>query len=393
MAGAGAFEPAPRESGLAPWACRAEASRGRRIAEPPAPTRTDYQRDRDRIVHSSAFRRLVYKTQVFLNHEGDLFRTRLTHSLEVAQLGRSIAFSLGLNEDLVEAIALAHDLGHTPFGHAGQDALNACMADHGGFEHNLQSLRVVDKLEQRYPEWDGLNLCFETREGILKRCPLALARRWEEDEPGGVGQRFVRGHQPSLEAQLTNLADEIAYNAHDIDDGVRSGLLEMRQLREVPLFEQFHEATLAEHPGVAARGERRLLAEILRRMLSAQVYDVTDTTRARLVGAKPDSADAVRQLPPLVGFSVEMREASTQMKRFLYRELYRHPQVMATTDTAKQVVADLFTLYRDRPGELPAENAGTAGPVRSLADYIAGMTDRFAIREHTRLTGARIFGD
>jgi dGTPase len=393
MSSAGAFEPAPRESGLAAWACRAGASRGRRIAEPPAPTRTDYQRDRDRIVHSSAFRRLVYKTQVFLNHEGDLFRTRLTHSLEVAQLGRSIASRLGLSEDLVEAIALAHDLGHTPFGHAGQDALNACMAGHGGFEHNLQSLRVVDKLEQRYPEWDGLNLCFETREGILKRCPLALARHWEEEEPGGVGRRFLLGHQPSLEAQLTNLADEIAYNAHDMDDGVRSGLLQLRQLREVPLFERFHEATLADHPGVAARGERRLLAEILRRMLSTQVYDVIDTTGARLAEARPDSADAVRQLPPLVGFSPAMREASAQMKRFLHRALYRHPQVMSTTDAAKQVIADLFTLYQDRPGELPADHVGTVDPARSLADYIAGMTDRFAIREHRRLTGTRLFGD
>jgi len=393
MTGAGPFEPAPRESGLAPWASSAAASRGRRIPEPPAPTRTDYQRDRDRIVHSSAFRRLVYKTQVFLNHEGDLFRTRLTHSLEVAQLGRSIAHSLGLSEDLVEAIALAHDLGHTPFGHAGQDALNACMAGHGGFEHNLQSLRVVDKLEQRYPEWDGLNLCFETREGILKRCPLALARQWEEAEPGGIGRRFLRGHQPSLEAQLTNLADEIAYNSHDIDDGVRSGLLEMSQLREVPLFERFHEDTLAQHPVLAARGERRLLAEILRRMLSAQVYDVIDTTRARLAEARPESPDAVRLLPAMVGFSPAMREASAQMKRFLYRALYRHPQVMATTEAAKQVITDLFTIYRDRAGELPADHSGTADPMRSMSDYIAGMTDRFAIREHIRLTGTRLFAD
>ncbi|MGM9488796.1 deoxyguanosinetriphosphate triphosphohydrolase [Ideonella sp. YS5] len=393
MTGAGPFEPAPRESGLAPWASSAAASRGRKVPEPPAPTRTDFQRDRDRIVHSSAFRRLVYKTQVFLNHEGDLFRTRLTHSLEVAQLGRSIAHSLGLSEDLVEAIALAHDLGHTPFGHAGQDALNACMAGHGGFEHNLQSLRVVDKLEQRYPEWDGLNLCFETREGILKRCPLALARRWEETEAGGIGQRFLRGQQPSLEAQLTNLADEIAYNAHDIDDGVRSGLLAMSQLREVELFERFHEDTLAQHPGLAARGDRRLLAEILRRMLSAQVYDVIDTTRARLDEARPDSPDAVKLMPPLVGFSPAMREGSAKMKRFLYRALYRHPQVMATTDAAKQVIADLFMIYRDRPGELPPDHAGTADPMRSMADYIAGMTDRFAIREHIRLTGTRLFAD
>ncbi|HVR52752.1 MAG TPA: deoxyguanosinetriphosphate triphosphohydrolase, partial [Pseudorhodoferax sp.] len=227
------------QAALAPYACDPAASRGRRHAEVPAPTRTEYQRDRDRIVHSTAFRRLVYKTQVFLNHEGDLFRTRLTHSLEVAQLGRSIARSLALNEDLVEAIALAHDLGHTPFGHAGQDALNACMADWGGFEHNLQSLRVVDELEQRYPRYDGLNLSFETREGILKHCARANAERLEAAWPGDVGRRFLERSQPSLEAQLCNLADEIAYNAHDIDDGVRSGLLVLAQLEEVPLFDDF----------------------------------------------------------------------------------------------------------------------------------------------------------
>ncbi len=387
------FEPAQRDSGLAAWACHAAASRGRRRAEPPAPTRSDFQRDRDRIVHSSAFRRLVYKTQVFLNHEGDLFRTRLTHSLEVAQLGRSMAYSLGLNEDLVEAIALAHDLGHTPFGHAGQDALDACMAGHGGFEHNLQSLRVVDKLEQRYPGWDGLNLCFETREGILKRCSLPQAQMWEAEDPGGVGHRFVAGLQPSLEAQLTNLADEIAYNAHDIDDGVRSGLLTLEMLQEVGLFQRFHQETLSDHRDLAARHPRRLLAEIIRRMLSTQVYDVIATTQRRLAQADPASADAVRHLPPLVGFSDEMKRSSAELKRFLYRALYRHPQVMATTDAAKQVVSDLFETYRHCPDELPTDYARSSDLTRALADYIAGMTDRFAIREHQRLTGKRIFPD
>jgi len=387
------FEPAPRDNGLATWACHAAASRGRRRPEPPAPTRSDFQRDRDRIVHSSAFRRLVYKTQVFLNHEGDLFRTRLTHSLEVAQLGRSMAYSLGLNEDLVEAIALAHDLGHTPFGHAGQDALDACMAGHGGFEHNLQSLRVVDKLEQRYPGWDGLNLCFETREGILKRCPLPQARAWETEEPGGVGHRFVAGLQPSLEAQLTNLADEIAYNAHDIDDGVRSGLLTLEMLREVDLFQRFHQETLSDHPDLEGRHPRRLLAEIIRRMLSAQVYDVIASTQQRLARDNPTCADDVRRLPPLVGFSDEMKRSSAELKRFLYRALYRHPQVMATTDAAKQVVGDLFTAYRNGPDELPKDYARSSDPIRALADYIAGMTDRFAIREHQRLTGQRVFPD
>lgn len=387
------FSPPSRDQGLAPWACHASQTRGRRRSEPPASTRSDFQRDRDRIVHCSAFRRLVYKTQVFLNHEGDLFRTRLTHSLEVAQLGRSMAYSLGLNEDLVEGIALAHDLGHTPFGHAGQDALDACMAGHGGFEHNLQSLRVVDKLEQRYPDWDGLNLCFETREGVLKRCPLPQARQWELEEPGGVGQRFVLGRQPSLEAQLTNLADEIAYNAHDVDDGVRSGLLSLQMLREVPLFERFHREALAAHSALAEQHPRRLLAEVIRRMLSEQVYDVIETTRQNLAQVRPGNVDTVRSLPPLVGFSDEMKRASAEMKRFLYRSLYRHPQVMATTDTAKRVVAELFAIYRDRPEELPVDHAHRAEPMRALADYIAGMTDRFAIREHHRLTGQRVFFD
>ncbi|MFM2328812.1 MAG: hypothetical protein RLZZ494_915, partial [Pseudomonadota bacterium] len=276
---------------LAVFACDPALTRGRRFLEPPAPTRTAFQRDRDRIVHSSAFRRLVYKTQVFLNHEGDLFRTRLTHSLEVAQLGRSIARALGLNEDLVEAIALAHDLGHTPFGHAGQDALNDCMKHFGGFEHNLQSLRVVDQLEQRYPQFDGLNLSFETREGILKHCSHANALALEVREAeagidvvlGGVGRRFLARSQPSLEAQLCNLADEIAYNAHDIDDGVRSGLITLTQLEAVPLFEHHWESALAQFPHLtgAAQG-RRLLYESIRRMLSAQVYDVIHTTQEAL---------------------------------------------------------------------------------------------------------------
>ncbi|MDD2846377.1 MAG: deoxyguanosinetriphosphate triphosphohydrolase, partial [Rhodoferax sp.] len=264
-----------QNTALACYACDPALTRGRRHPEPAAPTRTDYQRDRDRIVHSSAFRRLVYKTQVFLNHEGDLFRTRLTHSLEVAQLARSVARSLRINEDLVEAIALAHDLGHTPFGHAGQDALNACMAEHGGFEHNLQSLRMVDALEQRYPQFDGLNLTFETREGILKHCSRQNAEQIEAAEPGGVGQRFLLRQQPSLEAQLCNLADEIAYNAHDIDDGVRSGLITLAQLREVPLFDRYRAQAQAEYPHLGSlEAQRRLLYEAIRRMLSEQVYDV-----------------------------------------------------------------------------------------------------------------------
>lgn len=290
-------------------------SRGRRHPEPPAPTRDAFQRDRDRIVHSTAFRRLVYKTQVFLNHEGDLFRTRLTHSLEVAQLGRSIARALRLNEDLVEAVALAHDLGHTPFGHAGQDALNACMTEHGGFEHNLQSLRVVDELEHRYPQYDGLNLSFETREGILKHCSRTNAERIEASEPGGVARRFCDGTQPSLEAQLCNLADEIAYNAHDIDDGVRSGLISIERVSEVGLFDRYRREALAEYPQLQGR---RVLYEAIRRMLSAQVYDVIDATRAALEAAAPADADAARRAGPLVLFSEAMRAQSIELKQFLF---------------------------------------------------------------------------
>ncbi len=387
------------ETGLAPYACDPALSRGRRYFEPPAPTRTEYQRDRDRIVHSTAFRRLVYKTQVFLNHEGDLFRTRLTHSLEVAQLGRSIARSLRLNEDLVEAICLAHDLGHTPFGHAGQDALNDCMTGFGGFEHNLQSLRVVDALEDRYPAYDGINLTFETREGILKHCSRRNAELIEAREPGGVGRRFLLGQQPSLEAQLCNLADEIAYNAHDIDDGVRSGLITLEQLREVPLFEHYRAQAQAEYPQLGqATGRRRLLAEAIRRMLSDQVYDVIAATRALLAAHAPADVDAVRGLPALVGFSAGMRAQSRQLKSFLFRELYRHPQVVQTTDGARQVVRELFALYQADPRQMPAAQAGwalegdTQQRARTVADFIAGMTDRYAAREHERLTGQRLLG-
>ena len=386
-----------QNSSLACYACDPALSRGRRYPEPDAPTRTDYQRDRDRIVHSSAFRRLVYKTQVFLNHEGDMFRTRLTHSLEVAQLGRSVARSLRINEDLVEAIALAHDLGHTPFGHAGQDALNACMVGQGGFEHNLQSLRVVDALEERYPQFDGLNLTFETREGILKHCSRQHAEQLEAAEPGGVGQRFLLRQQPSLEAQLCNLADEIAYNAHDIDDGVRSGLITLAQLRAVPLFDRYRFEAEAQYPALgAAAGQRRLLYESIRRMLSAQVYDVIDATQAALAQARPDSADAVRAAPALVGFSAGMRVQSQELKRFLFQNLYRHPQVVAMTDKARQVVRELFALYLAQPQQMKpsfAARAAAAGPegcARTVADFIAGMTDRYAAREHERLTGLRL---
>lgn len=364
-------------------------SRGRRLPEPAAPTRSEFQRDRDRIIHSTAFRRLVYKTQVFLNHEGDLFRTRLTHSLEVAQLGRSIARSLGLDEDLVEAVALAHDLGHTPFGHAGQDVLDECMRAHGGFEHNLQSLRVVDTLEQRYPAFDGLNLCFETREGILKHCSRRNAEVIEAAEPGGIATRFLHGGQASLEAQLCNLADEVAYNAHDVDDGVRSGLIELEQLLEVELVREHWRAALDAHPHLSGK---RLLFETIRRMLSAQVYDIIDATREALAAAAPADAEAVRRSEaPLLRFSPAMRAKSTALKRFLFANLYRHPQVQATRARAEQVLRDLFAAYAADVTQLPPDFAGRPDRERACADYIAGMTDRFAIREHQRLTGKTLF--
>jgi dGTPase len=369
---------------LAVYACDPAQSRGRRFSESDAPTRNAFQRDRDRIVHSTAFRRLVYKTQVFLNHEGDLFRTRLTHSLEVAQLARSMARTLGLHEDLVEAIALAHDLGHTPFGHAGQDALNECMAPYGGFEHNLQSLRVVDSLEERYAQFDGLNLCFETREGILKHCSLRNAQMLEAQEPGGVASRFLTKSQPSLEAQLCNIADEMAYNAHDIDDGVRSGLINMAQLKEVALFDDYRRQVENEFADLSGR---RLLYEAIRRMLSDQVYDVLNATQNALAQYTPDSVAAVRASPALVQFSAPMQQRSTQLKSFLLHHLYRHPQVMQTTDWARQVVGELFAAYLAKPDEMPQGHAKRDNLPRAVADYIAGMTDRFASREHARLVG------
>jgi dGTPase len=378
-------------TGLAPYAQHEEDTRGRRLPEPPPRHRTEYQRDRDRIVHSTAFRRLVYKTQVFVNHEGDLYRTRLTHSLEVAQIARSVARALGLNEPLAEAICLAHDLGHTPFGHAGQDALNECMREFGGFEHNLQSLRVVDELEERYADFPGLNLTFETREGILKHCSRRHALLLEQAEPGGVARRFLDGTQPSLEAQLCNLADAIAYNAHDIDDGVRSGLITLEQLQQLELFERHRKQALDQHPDLAApRRARRLLYEAIRRMLSEQVYDVIAATRTLIEKTQPGSADAVRQLPPLVRFSAAMHAQSVQLKRFLFAELYRHPQVMQTTAQAQQMVRALFQAYLANPSGMPLDYAQRDDLPRAVADYIAGMTDRFAAREHERLTGCRL---
>jgi dGTPase len=379
---------------IAPYASQAEHSRGRLHAEHgnthAHDNRSAYQRDRDRIVHSTAFRRLVYKTQVFLNHEGDLFRTRLTHSLEVAQLARSIARSLRLNEDLTEAIALAHDLGHTPFGHAGQDALNECMQahkdQHGGFEHNLQSLRVVDELEERYPAFNGLNLCFETREGILKHCSLANAQAIEQREPLGVAHRFIERSQPSLEAQVVNLADELAYSAHDIDDGVRSGLITLEQLLELPLLASLHNGVLTDHPDLTGR---RLLFEIIRRLLSAQVFDAVEATRAQLASQRIDSPQAVRAAQALVQLTPAVREQATHIKQWLFHNLYRHPQVTNTTARAQEMVRELFSAYIAQPQQMPSGHFSRHDKARAVADYIAGMTDRFAAREHERLFGTQ----
>ncbi|WP_314437826.1 deoxyguanosinetriphosphate triphosphohydrolase [Massilia timonae] len=368
------------DAGLAPYAAHSSQSRGRRHPEPGPGSRSEYQRDRDRIIHSTAFRRLEYKTQVFLNHEGDLFRTRLTHSIEVAQIGRTLARSLRLNEDLVEATALAHDLGHTPFGHVGQDVLNDCMKDFGGFEHNLQSLRVVDHLEEHYGAFDGLNLTFETREGILKHCSLNNARQL-----GELGQRFIDRSQPSLEAQLTNLADEIAYNNHDIDDGLRSGLLTMKQMEEVELFARLRRQVEQQYPGLAGR---RALYETIRLMITAMTADLVETSRQRILDANPRTIDDVRSCPPLIRFSDTMRAETTALKRFLYANLYRHFQVNRMRVKASRIVRELFQAFLDDPVLLPNDYQVEGDPIRQarkIADYIAGMTDRYAIREHRRI--------
>lgn len=341
--------------------------------------RNDFQRDRDRIIHSGAFRRLEYKTQVFVNHEGDLFRTRLTHSIEVAQIGRAIARNLALHEDLVEAIALAHDLGHTPFGHAGQDALNECMQGFGGFEHNLQSLRVVDVLEQRYAEFDGLNLTFETREGILKHCAIKNAKAL-----GDVGERFLKKQQPSLEAQVANLADEIAYNNHDVDDGLRSGLISLEQLTSVKLFAENLAQVRARYPQL---NDRRLIHETVRRMINSLVTDLNQQSQANIAQYRPRSIEDVRHLPPLIGFSPEMQARQAELKRFLRKNLYQHYRVNRMSVKARRIIRELFEVFVSDVSLLPEEyqERSASDPARAVADYIAGMTDRYAIREYQRL--------
>ncbi|PXX42397.1 deoxyguanosinetriphosphate triphosphohydrolase [Undibacterium pigrum] len=369
---------------LAPYAAQSASSRGRRCSEESSSSRSEYQRDRDRIIHSTAFRRLEYKTQVFVNHEGDLFRNRLTHSLEVAQIGRSIARNLHLNEDLVEAISLAHDLGHTPFGHAGQDALNACMKPFGGFEHNLQSLRVVDELEERYGAFDGLNLTYETREGILKHCSITNARLL-----GDVGQRFIDKQRPTLEAQVTNLADSIAYSNHDIDDGLRSGLLLESQLLEVDIYARHRAIVDATYPGISGR---RGIAETIRRMINTLIVDLIETSAKKIQECAPATVDDVRQMERMIAFSDSMFQEAQDLKQFLFENLYRHYQVNRMTFKARRTIRELFDALHAEPNLLPTDyqvhrqdNQDPQLQARKIADYIAGMTDRYAMREHRRL--------
>ncbi|MGH8198612.1 MAG: deoxyguanosinetriphosphate triphosphohydrolase [Steroidobacteraceae bacterium] len=378
------------DAGLAPYAALEKHSRGRRHPEPPADYRGEFQRDRDRIIHSNAFRRLVYKTQVFINHEGDMYRTRLTHSIEVAQIGRSVANALALSEPLTEAICLAHDLGHTPFGHAGQDVLHDCMREYGGFEHNLQSLRVVDELEERYADFRGLNLCFETREGVLKHCSLANARQL-----GELGTRFLERTQPGLEAQISDLADAIAYNNHDVDDGLRSGLVTIEEFRSVGLFARQYDAVMARYGELPGR---RMVHEIIRRMIHEVVSDLIEETARRLAASKPADIDAVRAAPqPIVGFSGPREADHHQMKKFLRTKLYRHERMQATRVGASKVLEGLFGGFMRDVARMPPEHrdaalaqesaSGTAGRARAVADYIAGMTDRYAFQEYARLRG------
>ena len=375
-------------SELAPYAANNDSSLGRRYPEALPKHRSEFQRDRDRIIHSTAFRRLEYKTQVFVNHEGDLFRTRLTHSIEVAQMSRTIARALHLNEDLSEAIALAHDLGHTPFGHTGQDALNECMKDYGGFEHNLQSLRVVDELEEKYAKFNGLNLTFESREGILKHCSIKNA-----EQLGDIGLRFINKTQPNIEAQMVNLADAIAYNSHDVDDGLRSGFITIEQLRETQLFKILYSKVEKDYPNL---DNKRTIYEIVRRMIDEQIKDLIAESSQHIFKASPRSIADIRQHNgSLISFSEDMLEMHLELKRFLRENLYRHYRVHRMSHKAGNVISKLFQSmlndlrlmppeYRDK-AQQQEEKTGESGRARIVSDYIAGMTDRYAIKEYKRI--------
>ncbi len=376
-------------NGLAIYAAHSDNSKGRLHKDDGSKYRNEYQRDRDRIIHSSAFRRLEYKTQVFVNHEGDMFRTRLTHSIEVAQIGRTIARVLNLNEDLTEAICLAHDLGHTPFGHAGQDALNACMQEYGGFEHNLQSLRIVDLLEQRYAHFPGLNLTFETREGILKHCSKNNALKL-----GTIGERFINNEKPGLEAQIANIADEIAYNNHDIDDGLRAGLLDIESLRECEIVDIQYENVKKKWQKL---DESHLRHEIIRRMINTVVSDLIETSEALIESVDPKSIDEVRTCgKSLIKMSEKTEAMHKNLKKYLRDNLYRHERVNNMAENAKQTVNYLFKAYMNDPELLTDNiqkviksekvNMDKMKVARLIADYVAGMTDRFAFSEYERIS-------
>ena len=384
------------------YACDPERSRGRLFAEPPSKTRSPFRRDCDRVIHSTAFRRLKYKTQVFVFHEGDHYRTRLTHSLEVAQIARALARQLGLDEDLTEALALAHDLGHPPFGHAGERALDACMQVHGGFDHNAQTLRVVTSLEHRYPEFDGLNLTWETLEGIVKhngplaeRSGAAVGRYRDHGIPSGISD-YTRTYDlelwsfASLEAQVAAIADDIAYDAHDIDDGLRAGLFTVDDLKIMPLTADIIADIARHYPDL---DDDRRGAELVRELISYLIGAVVSESRSRLQAAKPNSVDDVRNHGKvLIAFSPGAAQAEAEIKAFLKQRMYRHPRVMHIMGDAEQILFDLFARYQKVPGDLPpewlpsgAEAETETERARRIGNFIAGMTDRFALTEHQRL--------
>ena len=373
------------ENNLAAYALKSTESFGRQFPEDISNNRTEFQRDRERIIHSTAFRRLEYKTQVFVNHEGDMYRTRLTHTIEVAQIARAAARALKINEDLTEAISLAHDLGHTPFGHAGQDILNICMKDFGGFEHNIQSLRIIDKLENKYASFPGLNLCFETREGLLKKCSLSRAKKL-----GDIGRRFIDKKQSSLEAQLTNVCDEIAYNNHDIQDGIRAKKIFIEQLEDVPIFYQQMKLVLNKYPSISGS---KIVNETVRLIINLLVNDLINNTKSNIKNESITNFNEVRDHDrPLVCFSEEVKKSNMVLKRFLYANLYKHPDVIKMTEEANRIIKNLFSAYNNDINLLPKdfytynlEKINSGFKERVICDYIAGMTDRFAQQEHKKL--------
>ena len=377
------------ENNLASYALKSKDSKGRKYKEEIPKLRTEFQRDRERIIHSTAFRRLEYKTQVFVNHEGDMYRTRLTHTIEVAQISRAASRALMLNEDLTEAISLAHDLGHTPFGHAGQDILNKCMKDFGGFEHNIQSLRVIEKLENKYASFSGLNLCFETREGILKKCSKTRAK-----DLGEVGRRFIDKKQSSLEAQLTNVCDEIAYNNHDIQDGVKAKKIFIEQLETLPIFFNQMKIVLKKYPKLSGS---KIINETVRLIINLLINDLIRNSNENIINKKIINSDDVRNCDSLViGFSDEIKMLNMELKKFLYSNLYKHPDVIKMTDQANLVIENLFSAYMNDMKLIPNDyiqynllKINSGFKERVICDYIAGMTDRFAQLEYTKIFNER----